>query len=241
MHVTLGIDISNETYYRLLYQKDVALVTHYDRLSDDENENDVNVHFSHTDFPDINKEDVAAGGMLRKGFNFIEIPAARLFNESEPHHYILDLKAGDLIIHKRIKLSITCDRPGNSGQVKDNVRESGYGVAMFIRNRLIAFHKKSVKHHQISWGEKDRQKRKGDILTGRPPDPLGMEEKELQRASFPVLAIPVFLYKRFIKPRLKGKPKKRIKTFNHLSATFLIKDSEGMEQPLDVTITFKLD
>jgi hypothetical protein len=40
---------------------------------------------------------------------------------------------------------------------------------------------------------------------------------------------------------LKEKPKMQIKTFNHLAATFLIKDSEGIEKPLDVTITFKLE
>ena len=112
---------------------------------------------------------------------------------------------------------------------------------MFIQNRLIAYHRKSVKHRRLSWEEKDKQKRRGDWLTGRPPDPLGTEEKELQRMSFPVLAIPVSFFKRFRKPKLKEKPKKQIKTYNHLAATFLIKDSEGIEKPLDVKITLKLE
>jgi len=239
-HLTLGIEISNDTHYRLLYKR-VAPAAQDATLPADESKDSENVHFSHTFFPDINKEGVAAGGLLRKGFNFIEIPAARLFNESKTHHYILDLKAGDLTVHKEIELTITCHRPDNSGQVKDKIRKSGYGVAMFIQNRLIALHKKSVKHHGLSWEEKDRQKRRGDILTGRPPDPLGTEEKELQRASFPLLSIPLPFFKRSIKPKLKENPEKQIKTFNHLATTFLIKDSEGIEKPLDVTITFTLE
>jgi hypothetical protein len=106
---------------------------------------------------------------------------------------------------------------------------------------LIAFHKKSVKFRKFSREEKEKQKRRGDWLTGRPPDPLGTEEKDLQRFSFPLLSIPVPFLKRSIKPILKEKPKMQIKTFNHLAATFLIKDSEGIEKPLDVTITFKLE
>ncbi len=240
-HLTLGIEISNDTHYRLLYKKWAAPTPQDDTQSAEKIRGSENVHFSHTFSPGINKKEVAAGGLLREGFNFIEIPAARLFNESETHHYILDLKAGDLTVHKEIELNITCHRPDNSGQVKDKIRKSGYGVAMFIQNRLIAIHKKSVKHHRLSWEEKDRQKIRGDILTGRPPDPLGTEEKELQRVSFPVLSIPVSFFKRLIKPKLKEEPKKQIKTFNHLAATFLIKDSEGIEKPLDVTITFKLE
>jgi hypothetical protein len=274
-HLTLGIEISNDTYYRLLYKRvapatqdatqsaekirgsenvlfsrtffsginkeGVAPPAQDATLPSDESENSVNVHSSHTFSPGINKKEVAAGGLLRKGFNFIEIPAARLFNESEIHHYILDLKAGDLTVRKEIELNITCHRPDNSGQVRDKIRKSGYGVAMFIQNRLIAIHKKSVKYHRLSWEEKDRQKIRGDRLTGRPPDPLGTEEKELQRVSFPVLSIPVSFFKRLIKPKLKEEPKKQIETFNHLAATFLIKDSEGIEKPLDVTITFKFE
>ncbi len=309
-HLTLGIEVSNETHYRLLYKR-VAPAAQDATLPADKSENSVKVHFSHTFspginkkgaapptqdatspaderensakvhfsdtfspginkkgaapptqdatspaderensakvhfspklFPAINKEEVAAGGLLRKGFNFVEIPADRLFKRSDTHRFILDLKAGDLIVHKEIELNIICDLPANSGQVKDKIRESGYGVAMFIQNRLIAFHKKSVKHRRLSWEENDRQKRRGDILTGRPPDPLGTGEKELQRASFPVLAIPVSFFKRLIKPKLKKKPKKQIKTFNHLASTFLIKDSEGTEKPLDVTVTLKLE
>ena len=274
-HLALGIEVSNETHYRLSYKgaapptydatspadenensvnvhfsptfspgnkkKGVAPPTQDAASSAGKSENDANVHFSRKLFPAINKEGAAAGGLLRKGFNFVEITAARLFKRSDTHRFVLDLKVGDLIVHKEIELNIVCDLPVNSGQVKDKIRESGYGVAMFIQNRLIAFHKKSVKHRRLSLEEKDRQKRRGDRLTGRPPDPLGTEEKELQRASFPVLAIPVSLFKRKIIPILKEKPKKQIKTFNHLAATFLIKDSEGTEKPLDVAITLKLE
>ena len=238
-HLTLGIEISNDAHYRLLYKR-VAPAAQDAILPADESENSVNVHFSRKLSQSINKGEVAAGGLLRKGFNFVEIPADRLFKRSDTHHFVLDLKEGDLNVHKEIELNIICDLPANSGQVKDTIRKSGYGVAMFIQNRLIAFHKKSVKYRKLSWEEKDKQKRRGDWLTGRPPDPLGTEEKELQRMSFPVLSIPVSFFKRSIKPIVKEKPKKQIKTYNHLAATFLIKDSEGIEKPLDVAIILKL-
>ncbi|MCP5102338.1 MAG: hypothetical protein GY950_03115 [bacterium] len=183
--------------------------------------------------------EVLAGGLLQKGFNFIQLPTAGLFRQSGTHAYVLDLKAGELTVQKSFQLDVKCYSPGNSGQVKDYIRKSGYGVAMFIENRLIAYHKKSVTQHRLTVEDNHKLRRMGDRLVGRPPDPLNREEKALQRASLPVLAIPMLAYKHLIKPKLKKKPKKVILTFDNLSATFLRKDRENVERPLEVEIIFK--
>ncbi len=187
----------------------------------------------------VYKEKVVSAGIMKKGFNFIELPAAPLFERSDSHVFALDLKAGDLIVQKEIVLDIACRYPENSGQMKEPVRKSGFGVAMFIENRLVAYHKKSVKVRRLSPMETDKMMRRADRLTGRPPNPLDIEEKSLQRASIPVLAIPVLAYKYLIKPKLKKK-KKIIKTFTHLEATFLTIDEDDIENPLDVEITMRV-
>jgi len=188
-----------------------------------------------TDYRLVYGEKVVSAGIMQKGFNFIELPAAPLFERSETHVYTLALKAGDLIVQKEIVLDIKCRYPENSGQMKPHIKKSGFGVAMFIENRLVAYHKKTVKVRRLSRMETDKMMRNADRLTGRPPNPLDMEEKSLQRASIPVLAIPMLAYKHLIKPKLKKK--KVIKTFTHLEATFLKKDQDDIENPLDVEIT----
>jgi hypothetical protein len=187
------------------------------------------------------REDILAGGIMKKGFNYFEIPAASLFEKTDTHIYSLELKAGDLIVRKNIILKIACDFPENSGQVDDSVKSSGFGVAMFIENRLIAYHKKTVKVRRFSFAESDRMKRMGDALTGRPPNPLDIGEKSLERVSVPVLAIPVLAYKHLVKPKLKKKKEKAIKTFTRLGGTFLKKNNEGIEIPLDVEISLQVD
>jgi len=189
-----------------------------------------------TDYRLVYGEEVVSAGIMQKGFNFIELPAAPLFERSETHVYTLALKAGDLIVQKEIVLAIKCRYPENSGQMKPHIKKSGFGVAMFIENRLVAYHKKTVKVRRLSPMETDRMMRNADRLTGRPPNPLDMEEKSLQRASIPVLAIPMLAYKHLIKPKLKKK-KKIVKTYTHLEATFLKKNQDDIENPLDVEIT----
>jgi hypothetical protein len=187
----------------------------------------------------MHKDQMLRGGVLAQGLNFIRIPAAGLFDKSGVHRYSLDMKSGDLTIQKEIVLDITCQRPDDSGQATDKMRETGYGVAMFIENRLIAFHKKTVKRHRLSRAQMDRNLRLGDRLVGRPPDPLDIEGKQFERASIPILAIPVMAYK-YLKPKLKKKKKKVVKTFDSLSVTYLI-EVNGVEKPLDASITLRLE
>lgn len=89
------------------------------------------------------RSQVVAGGLMQKGFNFVRVPTKGLFKGSANHPYRLELKVGKFTVGKNFKLNITCDLPGNSGQVKQEIRAAGYGVAMFIENRLIAYHKKA--------------------------------------------------------------------------------------------------
>jgi hypothetical protein len=79
----------------------------------------------------------------------------------------------------------------------------------------------------------------GDRLTGRPPDPLDIEGKSFERASLPILALPLMAYK-YLKPKLKKKKKKIVKTFNNMSVTYLI-EVDGVEKPLDASITLRLE
>ena len=132
-----------------------------------------------TDYRLVYGEEVVSAGIMQKGFNFIELPAAPLFKRSEMHVYTLALKAGDLIVHKEIVLDIKCRYPENSGQMKPQIKKKGFGVAMFIENRLVAYHKKTVKVRRLSRMETDRMMRNADRMTGRPPNPLDIEEKPL--------------------------------------------------------------
>ncbi|MCP4216639.1 MAG: hypothetical protein GY765_18450 [bacterium] len=181
-----------------------------------------------------------SAGLLQKGFNFIKFPVDGLLGESADRVFFLELKTDDFVLRREIRLVVTCLRPANSGQVKEELKREGYGVAMFIENRMIAYHKKTLRRpRRLSYNDTAKNRMKLDRLGRRPPDPFDITgTKKYQRLSLPVLTLPLLAYKHLVKPNLKKKTQKPvIDTCNKLEGTFLLKDAEDVDKPLDLTVT----
>lgn len=211
-NLVLGIEVSRNVYYRL--------------MSEDRS---------------------VAGGVLQEGFNFIEIPTAGLFRQSGTHKYTFDLRVGDTGERSQsleFLLDIQCGLQSNSGQVREEVRRAGYGLALFVQNRLVAFHKKSIQFQSLLPQDKSRKERQLDVMGRRADDPLQFMGEQHPQAVVPIIPMAVLAYKYLLKPALKKKIEETVKVkpeiFDRLSGTFLVKDAEGVESPLDVAVTIKL-
>ncbi|MCX6584176.1 MAG: TonB C-terminal domain-containing protein [Candidatus Aminicenantes bacterium] len=187
------------------------------------------------------------GGILQEGFNFIEIPAAGLFKDSGIHKYTLDMRvgeAGETMQSLSFLLDIRCDLQSNSGLVREEVRRAGYGLALFVQNRLVAFHKKSIQFRSLLPQDKSRKERRLDVMGRRADDPLQFMGEQRPQAVVPIIPMAVLAYKYLLKPALKKKVEEIVKVkpalFDRLSGTFLVKDAGGVESPLDVTVTIQL-
>lgn len=194
----------------------------------------------------MSEDHPVGAGMLQEGFNFVEIPAAGLFKESGVHKYTLDLRAGEageVTQSLPFLLDIRCDVQSNSGQVREEVRRAGFGLALFVQNRLVAFHKKSIQFRSILPQDLSRKERQMDIMGRRPDNPLQFMGEQHPQAVVPIIPMAVLAYKYLLKPALKKKVEETVKvkpdTFDRLSGTFLVKDAEGVESPLDVTVALK--
>jgi TonB family protein len=210
-NLILGIEVPKSVYYRL--------------MSDDRS---------------------VAAGLLQQGFNFVEIPAAGLFKESGIHKYTLDLRVGETgetTQSLSFLLDIRCDQQSNSGQVREEVRKAGFGLALFVQNRLVAFHKKSIQFRSIMPQDLSRKERQMDFMGRRPDDPLQFMGEQHPQAVVPIIPMAVLAYKYLLKPAIKKKIEEKVQvkpdTFDRVSGTFLVKDPEGVESPLDVTIIIK--
>ncbi|MCP4147995.1 MAG: TonB C-terminal domain-containing protein [bacterium] len=184
------------------------------------------------------KESAIASGIMQEGFNTIEIPTAQLFRGSGSHEFLLELKNEDSIVKEKIRLEIKCSSPQNSGLVKNEIVESGYGVAMFLENQLIVFHKKSIpyKRMRVSRADKALNERRAEMSGA--PDPFDVTgEGQFAGASLDVLSLARLAYKA-IKPK-KKKEKKKIKLYQTLMASYLQKapGHTGDDQPMEIAIS----
>lgn len=197
----------------------------------------------------ISEDRSVAAGILQEGFNFIEIPTAGLFKQSGVHKYTLDLRAGETgetgetMQSLPFLLDIQCDLQSNSGQVREEVRKVGFGLALFVQNRLVAFHKKSIRFRSLLPQEQSRRERQMQVMGRGADDPLQFMGEQHPQAVVPIIPMAVLAYKYLLKPALKKKVEEMVKvkpdTFDRVSGTFLVKDAEGVESPLDVMIIIK--
>lgn len=217
-HLVLGVDITQDVYYRLMY-----------------------------------KEQAVAVGTLQKGFNSIKIPTAGLFKKSGSHRYDLDLKTGDLVHKQTFVLDIQCYFPDDfeQEQKKDTIVKeeelpsTGYGLTLFISSRALAYHKKSVRYRPLVNMERVK---KGDVelYARRPEDPVQFMDQHQPQTGVPVLPLAFLAYKHLVRPAFKKKGKTggvrevKIETFDRVTGTFLVKDSKGIEKPIDVVVMIKV-
>jgi len=88
--------------------------------------------------------EVIKGGMFRRGFNEIVIDARGVFRESGNYPYILEFKAGDLVIRRALNLNVRRQSFGQIGRRPDAARTAEYSVKIYLGDRLLAANQRNA-------------------------------------------------------------------------------------------------
>ena len=171
--------------------------------------------------------DVIAAGQLLPGDNRVMLSTDGFFQRSGIHSYWLELFENGRRWQRHIQLDLKIEKKVDSGQLDDEIRRSGYGVAIFMEARLLAYDRRPLPVRHDSLIEADR------IRSG-PPSYQDADEKQLQRAELPVLAIPFLAYKYLVKPQLEKSKSAPTIYFRQLQAVYRFPDAEKGSQPMEV-------
>jgi hypothetical protein len=87
---------------------------------------------------------IIRGGMFHRGFNEIAFDTRRLFRESGSYSYVLEFKAGDLLIRRALVVSIQRETFGALAKPAEIPKTAEYTVKMFLGDRLLAASQKTV-------------------------------------------------------------------------------------------------
>ncbi len=87
-----------------------------------------------------------SGGLWQSGFHILSLPSTGMFEESGSREFILDLKAGDIIVRRRIGVEVDVRRPTPpAGSSPGNVlraKEIEGEVALYVGDKLISSSRK---------------------------------------------------------------------------------------------------
>lgn len=85
---------------------------------------------------------VLKGGLFKAGLNTISIETGNFFENSGSYVYLLELKAGELIIKKEIEVEVELEIPETLKKVSAADSEIEYRLSMFVGDDLIVSSKK---------------------------------------------------------------------------------------------------
>jgi hypothetical protein len=88
--------------------------------------------------------DVIKGGMFRRGFNEVVVDTRKIFRESGNYRFMLEFKAGDLLIKRTIILALRRDTYGAVGKQPAGAQALEYAVKIFLGNSLLAVNQRTV-------------------------------------------------------------------------------------------------
>jgi hypothetical protein len=132
-------------------------------------------------------EDVIKGGEFRRGFNAVGLETRDLFREPGAHPYVLEFKAGDLIVRREIVLGVQVNAVGLLREPAGSGRPPDYIVKIFLGENLLASSRKSPPVTPAA-----------QIETPPPTgvyDPFGpgYQNEPKIPSSFPIMAIPAVI------------------------------------------------
>jgi hypothetical protein len=88
--------------------------------------------------------DVVKGGMFRRGFNEIALDVRKILRQSGNYPYVLEFKAGDLLVRRTIILALRRETFGALGRQPEAAQTAEYAVKVYLGNRLLASNQKTV-------------------------------------------------------------------------------------------------
>jgi hypothetical protein len=84
------------------------------------------------------------GGQLHRGFNSIALESGRVFREPGVFPYVLEFKAGDLIVRRELFISVQMDYQGTLGRSAARASDDSFILEMFFGQELLASSRKTV-------------------------------------------------------------------------------------------------
>ncbi|MBM3285227.1 MAG: hypothetical protein FJY81_05085 [Candidatus Aminicenantes bacterium] len=89
-------------------------------------------------------KDVLQGGQFKRGFNSLTLESGKLFAGSGPHPYILELKAGNLIVRRELVVDVRLNEFGVLESRAAEGKTSEYILKMFLGDNLLALSRKAA-------------------------------------------------------------------------------------------------
>lgn len=89
-------------------------------------------------------ENILKGGQFHRGFNSVALQAKKLFREPGAFPYVLEFKAGDLVVRRELVIGVQMDYQGIMGGPADAARNDEFILEMFFGQELLASSRKTV-------------------------------------------------------------------------------------------------
>ncbi len=189
-------------------------------------------------------DELVAGGGLHPGMNRLPLPVADLLAVGGQRDFRLELLENGVGRELPVSLRALVEKPANSGQVPDGLRAAGFGVALFMDNRLLAWQSRPLSCPVYSRNERERRDRALQRRLGLPPDPLRREERELQKASVPVMALPMLAWRALRRGRTRrlaaaAEAEARNPLCAGFRVTLLLNPPQADPQPAEVSVSLR--
>jgi hypothetical protein len=168
---------------------------------------------------------VIKGGQFRRGFNSISLETWTLFRESGAYPYILEFKAGDLMIRRELIIGVQLETLGMLRSSAASAQKIEFILKMYLGDVLLASSQKSLPSAP------------GMGIELPPPngvyDPFGPGYQNGPKTpnTFPILAVPVVIYD-LIKKLFKGaevEPVPPVELKTDLAVSYKSKNAAGKE------------
>ena len=89
-------------------------------------------------------KEILRGGQFHRGFNAVPLQSKKLFREPAAFPYILEFKAGDLIVRRELIIGVQMDYQGILGGPTSAAANDEFILEMFFGQELLASSRKTV-------------------------------------------------------------------------------------------------
>ncbi|MGB7295122.1 MAG: hypothetical protein WBC70_05980 [Candidatus Aminicenantales bacterium] len=92
----------------------------------------------------LDGRDVLKGGRFHRGFNAVSLPGWKLFREPGAFPFILEFKAGDLIVRREFIVGVQMDSVGVMGKPSGGRKKEEFLLEMYFGEALLASSRKTL-------------------------------------------------------------------------------------------------
>lgn len=176
------------------------------------------------------------GGLFKKGFNAVRLPAAGFWDTPGTHSYGLDLKAGDFVLHKEIAVDIGLKTAKAPKLVEAKTPDITYRLSLYYGDRLVTSSQKLAPlKPSLELGIKPTPGRKFEPFGPKKEDPAMN-----QVSIFQALALAGELLKSLTSGKREGSPAQPLQTHTQVEVNFLKKSPEGQTVEVQAAVRLRL-